>query len=79
MAGTSHGLAALLALVLTMTVPLRIGVTVLGSPVQFPAGWLILVAEVLAAAVLMRMAVRALRRFRSSPWPRAALSWQGAR
>ena len=42
--------SALFALVLTVAAPVRIGVTILGSPVSFPAGWLILGAEVLAAA-----------------------------
>ena len=64
--------AALLALVLTVAAPVRIVVTVLGSPVSFPASWLILGAEVLAAAVLVRLAVRVLRGFRSSPFPRRA-------
>ena len=62
--------AALIALVLTLAAPVR--VTLLGSPVQFPAGWLILAAEVIAAAALAWLAVRGLRRFRSAPWPRLA-------
>ena len=64
--------AALVALVLTITAPLRLGVTVLGFPVSLPAGWLVLAVEVLAAAVLIWLAVRALRRFRSSPFLRRA-------
>ena len=64
--------AALVALVLTLAAPLRLSVTILGGPVQFPAGWLILGAEVLAAAALAWLAVRVLRRFRSSPFPRRA-------
>jgi hypothetical protein len=65
--------AALVALVLAITAPLRLGVTVLGFPVLLPAGWLVLGAEVLAAAVLTWLAVRALRRLRSSPFPRRAV------
>ena len=38
--------AALVALVLTITASLRLGVTVLGFPVSLPAGWLILAVEV---------------------------------
>ena len=64
--------AALVALMLTLTAPLRLSVTILGTPAQFPAGWLILGAEVLAAAALAWLAVRVLRRFRSSPFPRRA-------
>ena len=63
--------AALLALVLTVAAPVRTGVTILGSPVWFPAGWLILAAEA-AAAGLTWLAVRVLRGFRSSPFPRRA-------
>ena len=55
-----------------ITAPVRLSVAVLGSPVQFPAGWLILAAEVVAAAVSARLAVRVLRGFRSSPFPRRA-------
>jgi hypothetical protein len=72
MAGPVHGAAALLALVLTFAAPLRLSVTILGAPVQFPAGWLILGAEVAAAAVVACLAFRVLRRFRSSPFPRRA-------
>ena len=64
--------AVLIALVLMITAPLRLGVTVLGFPVSLPAGWLILAVEVLAAAVLIWLAVRALRRFCSSPFLRRA-------
>ena len=57
---------------LTVAAPVRLSVAVLGSPVQFPAGWLILAAEVLAAAVSVQLAVRVLRGFRSSPFLRRA-------
>jgi hypothetical protein len=70
--------AALIALVLTITAPLRLGVTVLGFPVSFPAGWLILAVEVLAVAALAWLAFRVLRRFRSSPWLRTTCSEGGA-
>ena len=65
------GAAALVALVLAITAPVRLGVMILGFPVSFPAGWLILAGEVLAAAAPARLAIRLLRRFRSSPWPRS--------
>jgi hypothetical protein len=64
--------AALVALVLTITAPLRLGVTVLGFPVSLSAEWLILAVEVAAVAVLICLAVRALRWFRSSPFLRGA-------
>jgi hypothetical protein len=64
--------AALIALVLTVAAPVHVGVTLLGSPVQFPAGWLVIASEAFAAAALAYSAVRALRRFRSAPWLRLA-------
>ena len=64
--------AALLALVLAVAAPVRLSVTILGSPVQFPAGWLIIAVEVLVTAAAVRLAVRVLRGFRSSPYPRRA-------
>jgi hypothetical protein len=36
-----------------------------------PAAWLILAAEALLTIVLAVLVVRVIRRFRSSPWPRA--------
>ena len=59
-----------IALVRAVAAPLRLSVTILGGPVQFPAGWLILAAEVLVTAAAVWLAVRALRGFRSSPWLR---------
>jgi hypothetical protein len=41
--------------------------------VSVPVAWLILAAEVLAAAVTIWLAVRVIRRFRSAPWPRPQL------
>ena len=40
--------------------------------VSVPAVWLILAAEILAAAVTIWLAVRVIRRFRSAPWMRPA-------
>lgn len=64
--------AALIALALTVAAPVHVGVTLLGSPVQFPAGWLIIASEAFAAVALAWLAARGLRRFRSTPWPRPA-------
>ena len=64
--------AALIILVLTTVAPAHVGVRILGCPFQVPAGCLILAAVVLAAVVIARLAVRAVRRFRSSPWLRMA-------
>ena len=63
---------ALLVLVLTTAAPSRITVAILGLTVSLPVAGLILAAEVLAAAVLTWLAVRVLRRFRSSPHLRPA-------
>ncbi len=63
--------AALIALVLTTVAPAHVGVRILGCPLQVPAGWLILAVELLVTGTTAWLAVRALRRFRSSPWPRA--------
>jgi hypothetical protein len=67
--------AALIALVLTVATPVHLAVSVAGFSVAFPAGWLILAAEVLAAAGLTWLAVRVLRGFRSSPYPRRRAAW----
>ena len=64
--------AALIALVLTVLAPVHVTAVLAGAPVSFPAGWLVLTAEVLASAGLAWLAVRTLRRFRSAPWPRPA-------
>ncbi len=62
--------AALIALVLTVATPLHITGVLAGLLVSFPAGWIILAAEVLTAGALVWLAVRVLRGFRSSPFPR---------
>jgi hypothetical protein len=64
--------AALIALVLAVLAPVHITAVLAGASVSFPAGWLILGAEVLASAGLAWLAIRVLRRFRSAPWPRSA-------
>jgi hypothetical protein len=43
---------------------------VAGIPVSVSAAWLILAAEALVAAVIVWLAVRVIRRFRSAPWMR---------
>ena len=53
--------------------PAHVRFAVAGVPVSVPAAWLILAAEVLAAAVTIWLAVRVIRRFRSAPWPRPQL------
>ena len=63
---------ALLVLVLTTAAPSHITFAILGLTVSLPVAWLILAAEVLVAAVLIWLAVRVLRRFCSSPFPRPA-------
>jgi hypothetical protein len=62
---------ALLVLVLTTAAPSHITVAILGLTVSLPVMWLILSIEVFAAGALVLLAVRVLRRFRSSPWPRS--------
>ena len=69
---------ALVALVFTVITPVHITDAFAGAHVSFPAGWLILAAEVLAAGGLTWLAVRILRGFRSSPWLRPAFAWRGA-
>ena len=63
---------ALLVLVVTTAAPSHITFAVLGLTVSLPVAWLILAGELLVAAVLIWLAVRVLRRFRSSPFPRPA-------
>jgi hypothetical protein len=63
---------ALLAVLLVAFAPAHIRFAVAGVPVSVPAAWIILAAEVLAAAVIAWLAVRVIRRFRSAPWPRPA-------
>jgi hypothetical protein len=69
--------AVLVVLVLVTAVPHRIAFVVFGEPV--PAAWLVIAAEVLAAAAAGWLAVRAVRRFRSAPWLRAAFPAGGWR
>ena len=69
---------ALVVLVLTAIAPVHITGAFAGAHISFPAGWLILAAEVLAAGSLTWLVVRILRRFRSSPYLRAAFCPGGA-
>ena len=62
--------AALIALVVTAVAPAHIRFVILGQPVSLPAIWLLAVGELLATAGSTWLAVRALRRFRSSPFRR---------
>ncbi len=61
---------ALLAALIAALAPVHARFAVLGVPVSVSAAWLILGAEVLAAAVIAFLAGRAIRRFRSAPWMR---------
>ena len=63
---------ALLAALIVTLAPAHIRFAVAGVPVSVPAAWLILAAEILAAAVTAWLAVRVIRRFRSSPCMRPA-------
>jgi hypothetical protein len=63
---------ALLAVLLVAFAPAHVRFAVAGVPVSVPAAWLILAAEVLAAAVTTWLVVRAVGRFRSAPWMRPA-------
>ncbi len=56
--------AAILALVLTAVAPLHVSLAGLGAPGSFPAGWLVLAAEALAAAGVAGLVARKLRGFR---------------
>ncbi len=62
--------AALIGLVLAVIAPVHVTGALAGFPVSFPAGWIILTAEVLVAGALSCLAIRVLRGFRSSPFPR---------
>ena len=53
--------------------PAHVRFAVLGVPVSVSAAWLILAAEILAAAVTIWLAVRVIRRSRVAPWPRPQL------
>jgi hypothetical protein len=61
---------ALLAALIIGLAPVHIRFAVAGVPVSVSAAWLILAAEVLAAAVTAWMVLRVVRRFRSTPWLR---------
>jgi hypothetical protein len=63
---------AILAALIVALAPAHIRFAVVGVPVSVSAAWLIIAAEVLAAAVIAWLAVRVIRRFRSAPWPRPA-------
>ena len=63
---------ALLAALIVALAPAHVRFAVAGVPVQVPAVWLILAAEILLSAVLAVLAVRVIRRFRSAPWIRPA-------
>jgi hypothetical protein len=62
---------AILAVLIVALAPAHIRFAVAGVPVSVPAAWLILAAEALLTIVLAVLVVRVIRRFRSSPWPRA--------
>ena len=64
--------AALVALVVTVAAPVHIRFVLFGQPVSVPALWLVAAAELLVAAGTFWLAVRVIRRFPSSPYPRAA-------
>ncbi len=55
---------AILAVLIAALAPLHVRFAVAGVPVSVPAGWLVLAGEVLAAAGLGWLVVRALRGFR---------------
>jgi hypothetical protein len=61
---------ALIAVLAVAIAPAHFRFDILGIPVSIPALVLILAAEGLAAAAVTWLAVRAIRRFRSTPWPR---------
>ena len=68
--GGDPGMKALLAVLIVALAPAHLRFAIAGVPVSVSAAWLILAAEVLAAAVTAWLAVRAIRRFRSAPWLR---------
>jgi hypothetical protein len=61
---------ALIAVLVVALAPAHLRFAVLGVPVSVSALWLIIAAEGLAVAVTTWLAVRAIRRFRSTPWMR---------
>ncbi len=61
---------ALLVVLLVAIAPAHLRFAILGIPVSIPAAWLILAAELLAAAVTAWLVVRMVRSFRSTPWLR---------
>ena len=62
--------ALLVALIVALT-PAQVRFAIVGVPVSLSAAWLILAAEILAAAVTAWLVVRVIRRFRSAPWLRS--------
>ena len=61
---------ALIAVLIIALAPAHIRFAVAGVPVSVSAAWLILAAEALVTVVIVWLAVRVIRRFRSSPWMR---------
>jgi hypothetical protein len=69
--------AALVALVLGTIAPSHVRFAVLGIPVSVPVTWFLIAAEALAVAGTAYLTARAIRRFRSAPWPRFAFASGG--
>jgi hypothetical protein len=63
---------ALIAVLIIALAPAHVRFAVAGVPVSVSAVWLILAAEVFAVIVTAWLAVRVIRRFRSSPWLRSS-------
>jgi hypothetical protein len=63
---------AILALVLAVIAPAHITLGVSGRSCAVLAALLLAAAEILAAAGVTWLAIRAIRRFRSAPWLRPA-------
>jgi hypothetical protein len=64
----------ILALVLATAAPAHVRL----GPVSLPVAVFLIAAEVLAAVASTCLAIRLIRRFRSSPWLRPALITGGA-
>jgi len=62
---------ALIAALIVALAPVHVRFAVAGVPVSVPAAWLLIAAEVLAAAVTAWLVMREIRRFRSAPWLRS--------
>lgn len=69
----------LLAFLFLAALPAHVRIAVAGTGITVPAGVLVLAAEIAAAVPAVWLATRAIRRFRSSPWFRMALTPGGAR